>query len=54
MVGHERTTRAALLPIRPEHEVVNDQLAASVEKVGERFFAGGRVKDVVLLDFHPR
>ena len=33
MVGHERAARAALLPIRSEHEVVDNQLAASGEEI---------------------
>src|SRR5947208_2615205 len=35
MVGHEGATRAALLPIRSEHEVVDNQLAASGEEVSK-------------------
>ena len=53
MVGHERAARATLLPIRSEHEVVDDQLAAPVEEVGERDLALGRVENVILLDLHP-
>ena len=36
-VRHHRTARAALLPLRAEHEVVDDQLASAVEKISERF-----------------
>ncbi len=53
VVGHERAARAALLPARPEHEVLHQQLAAALEQVGERARALGRVEDVVLLDAHP-
>jgi hypothetical protein len=31
MVGHERATRTALLPIRSEHEMIDNQLAAPGE-----------------------
>jgi len=35
VVRHERTAPAAFLPARPEHEVVDDKLAAPLEKVGQ-------------------
>src|SRR5581483_2056873 len=53
VVGHERAARAALLPSRAEHEVINDQLAASCEEVGERCLALGAVENVVLFDLDP-
>jgi hypothetical protein len=36
-----------------EHEVVDEQLRAAVEEVGEALRAGFRVEDVLLLDRHP-
>src|SRR6266542_1077650 len=54
MVGHERAAWTAFLPIRSEHEVVNDQLAASGEQLGERYLAPRRIEVVVLLKLHPR
>ena len=43
-----------MLPPRPEHEVLHQQLAAAFEQLGERALALGRVEDVVLVDAHPR
>jgi hypothetical protein len=54
MIGHERATRATLVRLRPEHKVVDDQLAAPGEEVGERHLALGRVEEIILLDLHPR
>jgi hypothetical protein len=34
--------------------VIDDQLAAAVEQIGERAFALRRVEDISLLDFDPR
>ena len=53
VVGHVRAARAALLPARPEHEVLHQQLAPAVEQLGERAPALGRVEDVVLGDALP-
>ena len=41
------------LPVRAEHEVVDDELAAPVEQVGERDLSLRRVEDVVLVDLDP-
>jgi hypothetical protein len=53
VIGHERAAGAALLPARAEHEVLHDQLAASLEQIGEALFSTGRIKDVVLIHSHP-
>ena len=53
MIGEQRTTRAALLPVRAEHEVVDDQLAVFAEKLGQRFLAVRAIEHVILLDFLP-
>ena len=54
MVGHERAACAALLPVRSEHEVLDDQLALSCEEVRERKTSVAAVEAVVLFDLHPR
>jgi len=53
MIGEQRTTGAALNPVRTEHEVVDEQLAATGEEIGERFFAVRTVEYVFLLNFFP-
>src|SRR6185437_12288003 len=53
VVGPERAALAADIVLRGEHEVVDDQLAAAVEEVGQRFVAVGAVEDVVVLDRFP-
>src|SRR5262249_4949269 len=53
-VRPEGTTGASLAPVGTEHKVVNDELAASREKVGEAHLSLRPVEDVVLLDFFPR
>jgi hypothetical protein len=37
MIHVEGATGATLLPIRTEHEVINDELASAVEQVGKSF-----------------
>jgi len=54
MIRQERAADAALFPVRAEHEVVDDQLAASVEQIGECFCALRRVERIGLVDLHPR
>ncbi len=53
MVGAERAAGAALLPVRREHEVLHDELAAPVEEIRKRAFSRRRVENVFLLDLHP-
>src|SRR5258707_12282883 len=53
-VVNHRATRAALGPVGAEHEVVNSQLAAAVEKIGKRFLSAGTVEDIILFDANPR
>ena len=36
MIGEERAARAALLPIRAKHEVIDDQLAFAAKQLGQR------------------
>src|SRR6187399_3205844 len=54
MVSHERTARAALLPVWSKHEVLDDQLVSPREEVRKGHLAARCVEDVVLLDLHPR
>src|SRR5260370_309790 len=54
VVGPERAARAALVPIRAEHEMLDDELATPLEQVAERHFALRRVEDIALLDLLPR
>ena len=49
----ERAARAPFLPVRTEHEVIDDQLAFAGEQLGKGFLAAGRIEDIVLFDFHP-
>src|ERR1041385_1946744 len=53
-VGHRRARRAADLVARPEHEVVDQQLGATVEELAARLLAVVGVEAVFLLDRHPR
>jgi hypothetical protein len=52
-VGPEGAAGAALLPVGPEHEVVDEQLAAPVEQVRQGARAVGIVEAVLLLDRYP-
>src|SRR6266478_8991055 len=54
MIREVRATRAAFLPIRTEHEVVDDQLASAAEEIGKRLLAFWSIEDVGLLDLFPR
>jgi len=52
-VRPERAVRAAFVPGRIEHEVVDEELAAAVEEAGERLLAVGAVENVFLVDGLP-
>ena len=52
-IGQQRAGRAARLLTRTEHEVINQELTAPIEKIGESFPAGGRIENVFLADFDP-
>jgi len=54
MVSKERAARAARFPARTQHEMVDDELVAAVEQVGERLLAARRVEYIILLHLHPR
>src|SRR6516225_2013358 len=53
MVGQIRATRAAGLPARAQHEVIDDQLALAAEQFRERLLALRRTENVVLFHFLP-
>ena len=53
-VGPERAVGAARVVFRVEHEVVDDQLAAPVEQLGECLLPARPVEDVILGDLLPR
>jgi hypothetical protein len=48
-----RPKGAALFPAGTKHEMLNEQLAAPLEKIGQRFPAIRAFEDVVLLDADP-
>src|ERR1022692_1225585 len=54
LVAAGRAARAALVPVRPEHEVAHDELAAAAKQVQQAGLAVGPVEDVILLDPHHR
>src|SRR5690606_41992592 len=47
-------SRAALIPVRSEHEMVDQQLAAPIEQIGKVFPPRRRIEHVILVDLHPR
>ncbi|NYJ15087.1 hypothetical protein GGI64_006192 [Rhizobium leguminosarum] len=53
MIGQEGAAGAAGIPIRAEHEMIDQKLAAAVKEIGERLLSLGRVEDVILIDLHP-
>src|SRR4029450_5533591 len=53
VIDLERASDALTDLARAHHEVLDEELAASVEQVGQRQFAIGRVADVLLVDLHP-
>jgi hypothetical protein len=52
-VDHRRVHRAARLVARPEHEVVDQQLGATVEELRQGALPFVRVEAVLLLDRQP-
>src|SRR5262249_42909958 len=53
VVGPERAARTTLLPVRPQHEVIDEKLTLAAEQVGEGEFSFGPFKDITLVDPHP-
>ncbi len=54
LVDEHRAPVAAFVLIRPEHEVIEEQLPAPLEQVEQPSLAVRPVEDVVLLDLEPR
>src|SRR3954471_1262329 len=54
MVAELRAARAAVLPVRREHEVIDDQPSATLEQLAKRLPAGRRVEGIGLVDRRPR
>src|SRR5260221_9035850 len=53
MVGHEGAAGAPFRPARTEHEMLDDQLAASVEQLSQRLPALWAVEYIGLVDLEP-
>src|SRR5215470_13987128 len=53
MIGEQGTARATFDPVRAEHEMIDQELAAAGEEIGESFFAVWPIEDVVLFHFFP-
>src|SRR5438093_2921412 len=54
MIGQVGTAFATLFPARAEHEMINNQLAASLEQIGQRLFSVWSVEEILLLDLDHR
>ncbi|MNL11465.1 hypothetical protein D3C87_1323030 [compost metagenome] len=54
MIAEERAADTALVPIRAEHEMIDKQLAAAIEKLDECLSAGKRLEGIIFVDLHPR
>src|SRR5215813_13797937 len=50
----ERAVLAAFVPVRPVHEVIDQQLAAALEQLRKGLAAVRPVEDVLFLHLHPR
>src|SRR6266436_1270343 len=53
LIAEQRTAGASLLPFGTEHEMIDDELTASVEQIAERHRAVDAFEDIVLLDLDP-
>src|SRR5205807_9134453 len=53
MVRPKRAMRATFLPARPEHEVIDEELALTAEQISERHLARRPLENVFLFDFDP-
>jgi hypothetical protein len=53
-VGQERAGFAALVPVRVEHEVVDQQLTTALEQVGQAGLAVRAAEDVFLVNLDHR
>src|SRR5215831_18980137 len=50
----ERAVLAAFVPVRPVHEVIDQQLAAALEQLRKGLAAVRPIEDVLFLHLHPR
>src|SRR6266516_801223 len=53
MVRQVRAALATLIPPRTQHEMIDDQLTATAEKIGQRFFTSRSVENVFFIDLNP-
>src|SRR5438105_4556346 len=53
-VGERGAARACNRPVLPEHQVVDEQLRAPLEQLGQRFWPVLGLEPVLLLDRNPR
>src|SRR6266576_6104720 len=53
MVGPKGAVLAAFPPARPEHEMINDELAFAAEQIAERRLARRSVENIFLFDLDP-
>src|SRR5437879_9066305 len=53
VVRQIRAALATFFPARAEHEVIDDQLTATVKEIGQRFFAIRPIEYVILVYFNP-
>jgi len=53
MIHVEGAKLGQALSIRTEHELIDDKLAFTVEKIGESFSCRWGFENVVLFDFDP-
>src|ERR1044071_7646986 len=54
VVGQKRTALATFLPAGTEHEMVNNQLAPSVEKISQGFLTVRSLENILLIDLDHR
>src|SRR5215831_19454613 len=54
IVRPERAVLAPRIPVGSKHEVVDDQLTSALEQVRQRLFSIWTVKDIILVQLHPR
>src|SRR5438270_12157479 len=54
MIGQIGAAFATLFPARAEHEMINNQLAAPLEQIGQRLFSAWSVENIFLLDLDHR
>src|ERR1700688_3948203 len=53
MIGQEGAARAARGPAGAQHEMIEYELAATLEQIGQSPLSFGRVEAVLLLDLYP-